>query len=176
MSRPRQIEMFQSRWRQRFFADGAEAAMRYDIRFEHVAAHLAVALQRRPHLPACAVGHFDDLVHVAACRAGVSQAWTDLHDRFERTLVRCCRTHLPDENPVVHVRRTLRDMRSGVTDGRPLPRLADYAGATPLRDWLTSRFLDGLVGGDELRTAAMCPPADGRLSSPRASRGAARSV
>ena len=139
----RQTRLFVSRWRQRFFAEGAEAAMRYQVSFDDVLAHLDQALRRRTHLPACAVANFDDLVHVTACRLGSRAAWGDFHERFERVLVRCCRTHLLHVNPVVHVRRTLSRMKEGAeTD---VPQLVEYAGATPLRDWLLGRFVDGMT-------------------------------
>ena len=130
-----------SHLRQLFFAQAAEFAVRYDIRYERVLEHLWVARGYVHRLPVRTVAHLDDLVHAAACLDGLSLAWADLIDVAEPALVRVCMRRLDSADSVVFVRRMLCELRTPVPNPRPRKHLTlqAYTGVQPLRNWLAER-------------------------------------
>jgi hypothetical protein len=89
------------------------------------------------------VTNIDDLVHAIACIDEVGLAWSDLAERYERTLIRRCRGGQDEIEATVFVRRLFADVRR--RNREPfvinLPSLRGYAGTRPLRTWLADRLI-----------------------------------
>src|SRR5688500_17092199 len=80
-----------SQLRRAYFASGAEHAGRYGVEFARVVAHVWHARRAGRRTPLRRIRYIDDLVQAIACIDDSPQAWTDLAQRYERTLVRRCR-------------------------------------------------------------------------------------
>jgi hypothetical protein len=131
-----------ARLRLAFFAQAGEFANRYHVRFERVLEHVWDARRWNRRLLLRAVTNMDDLVHAIACIDEVGLAWSDLAERYERTLIRRCRGGQDEIEATVFVRRLFADVRR--RNREPfvinLPSLRGYAGTRPLRTWLADRL------------------------------------
>jgi hypothetical protein len=126
-----------------YFAEAGEAAARYGITFGQIVEHLQSARPNARRVAYDRVRHLSDLVHAVACVHDVSLAWTDLSQLYEPWLVRVCRSRAMENDPIVLVRRLLRDLhrrnRAAATPDQPSLRI--YVGSYALRSWLTDRVL-----------------------------------
>ena len=126
-----------------YFAQAGETASRYGISFERVIRHLWQARRSNRRFTLQNIAHVDDLLHAIACADDVALAWTDLAERYERTLVRKCRANFDEMEATVFVRRVLADLRhrSVLEHDERLPSLHTYLGTRPLRLWLADRMI-----------------------------------
>lgn len=129
--------------RRAYFAEAGEAAARYGISFGQVHEHLLAARPSARRIAYARVTHVADLVHAVACVQDVAHAWMDLSQMYEPWLVRACRTRAVQAEPIVLVRRLLRDLhrRNRVAEAPDQPSLRNYVGTYPLRSWLADRVL-----------------------------------
>jgi hypothetical protein len=129
--------------RRAYFAEAGESAARYGIAFGQVHEHLIAARPSARRISYDRVHHVADLVHAVACAHDIALAWMDLSQMYEPWLVRVCRSRAVDADPIVLVRRLLRDLhrrnRAPLTIDQPSVR--NYVGTYPLRSWLADRVL-----------------------------------
>ena len=151
-------EELESSIREAYFAVASWVAVRYDIEIDEVIEHIRAAGVHTATRPGAAVHYVEDIVlAVAACR-GSTQAWSDVAQVFDLTLVRACILRLPEQDAVVYVRRFLSELQRETLDRDLVPvsrentayddepvegdgGLRAYAGLRPLRVWLTDRLL-----------------------------------
>lgn len=126
-----------------YFADAGETAARYGITFGQVVEHLQCARPNARRIAYDRVQYIGDLVHAAACTHEVALAWMDLSQVYEPWLVRVCRSRTVEMDPIILVRRLLRDLnrRNRAPSTADQPSLRSYVGTYPLRSWLTDRVL-----------------------------------
>ena len=138
-------ELVVTELRRSYFANASETASRYAIDFDRVVAHLWRARGHYQRLVVRSVVHLDDLVHAIACIDQIDLAWSDLSERYERALRRCCLVRLSETDSLLLVRRLLRSMRYATrTHDAFAPNLEHYTGIRPLRDWLAQHVVLGL--------------------------------
>jgi len=130
-------------FRRAYFADAGEAAARYGIPFGQVHEHLIAARPNARRISYDRVHYVTDLVHAVACVQDVNVAWLDLSQMYEPWLVRVCRSRAVETDPIVLVRRLLRDLhrRNRAPSAADQPSLRNYVGTYPLRSWLADRVL-----------------------------------
>lgn len=126
-----------------YFADASETAARYGITFGQVVEHLHEARPNARRIAYDRVHHIGDLVHATACVHDVALAWMDLSQVYEPWLVRVCRSRTLESDPIVLVRRLLRDLhrRNRAPSTADQPSLRSFIGTYALRSWLTDRVL-----------------------------------
>lgn len=185
----RDPEELESAIRKSYFAIASWVALRYDIEVDEVIEHLRTAGVHAANRPGAAIQYVEDIVlAVAACR-GNKQAWQDITQVFDLTLVRACSLRLADHDSVVYVRRFLGTLKQETLDHCAVPGapacsdaseevfddepfegdggLRAYAGLRPLRVWLTDRLLAQLeqdVPGMRVRLEPACAAADLKLA------------
>lgn len=181
-------EELESGIRKAYFAIASWVAFRYDIQVDEVVTHLRAAGVHTATRPGAAIQYVEDIVlAVAACQAN-NQAWHDLCQVFDLTLVRACSLRLPEHESIVYVRRFLGKLKQETIeycaipgapaiedasdekyDDEPLEGdggLRAYAGLRPLRVWLTDRLLAQLeqeVPAMRVRLEPSCAAADLKL-------------
>jgi len=126
-----------------YFAEAGEAAARYGITFGQLIEHLHQARPSARRIAYDRVHYIADLVHAVACVEDVGVAWMDLSQMYEPWLVRVCRNRAQESDPIVLVRRLLRDLhrRNRAMSTPDQPSLRNYVGTYALRSWLTDRVL-----------------------------------
>ncbi|MCZ6834806.1 MAG: hypothetical protein O7G85_03440 [Planctomycetota bacterium] len=132
--------------RRGFFACNIESKSFYQIDFDDIVEHLWRARCRHGRLPLKHILFVEDLTHVTGCLAGDHQAWADLHERYERPLIRQCLSRIEESEAIVFVRRYLRQLQQRSLAGTSR-ELDEYIGDRPLRVWLGEMIADVLTGG-----------------------------
>ena len=129
--------------RRKYFAEASETAARYGISFGQVHEHLLHARSGARRIAYDRVQHVADLVHAVACVQDVGLAWLDISQMYEPCLVRVCRSRATNGEPIVIVRRLLRDLhrRNRAPEAPDQPTIRTYIGTYPLRSWLADRVL-----------------------------------
>ncbi len=130
-----------SQLRRAYFAQAADSAMRYQVGFEQLIAHLEHARAGQPQIVVGAIRYVDDLVQAVACIQDTDLAWWDLVEHHERALVRACRQWQEPTDAIVYVRRLLSSLRR--EDGS-VTSLRNFDGTCTLRRWLGDRIVGGL--------------------------------
>lgn len=183
-------EELESGVRKAYFAVAAWVALRYDVELDDVITHMRTAGVHSATRPGAAIQYVEDIVLAVAATQGKSQAWQDIAQVFDLTLVRACSLRLDEHESVIYVRRFLGKLQQettedfAVTGTRPTIDAVDdeifddeplegdgglraYAGLRPLRVWLTDRLLAQLeqeVPALRVRLEPACTGADLRLA------------
>jgi hypothetical protein len=157
----------ESEIREAYFAIASWVALRYAVEVDDVIRHLRNAGVHEMPRTRSVVQYVEDIVLAVAATQGNLQAWTDMAQVFELTLLRTCALRLPDEEAVLYVRRFVLELEretmapetelsaqslswsARTSDGETFdddPAEGDgglraYAGRRPLRVWLTDRLL-----------------------------------
>ena len=181
-------EELESGIRKAYFAVAAWVAIRYDVELDDVISHMRTAGVHSATRPGAAVQYVEDIVLAVAACHGNQQAWQDIAQVFDLTLVRACSLRLSEHESVIYVRRFLGKLQRETIEycavtGAPAQMDADlgeesfddeplegdgglraYAGLRPLRVWLTDRLLAQLereVPALRVRLEPACATAGG---------------
>ena len=141
---PRQNAL--TRMRRSFFASSGELGVSYHIEFPQVVDHLWQIRCRHGRIPLKHIVFIDDLIHVTGCLSGNLKAWADLHERYERPLIRQCLSRIEESEAIVFVRRFLRKLQQRTLEGTTY-ELDEFIGDRPLQAWLGELISDALTGG-----------------------------
>jgi hypothetical protein len=149
-----------ARLRCAYFAIAGDSASRYRVSFDRVVEHLWRARRFNQRFTLSDVVQIDDLVHAVACIDGHPHAWCDLGERYERALVRRCRSTGEQVQTTLFVRRVLADLRRRTVNDQSerFPSLHSYFGVRPLRLWLADRMIGARTWASVVQEHAWSSP------------------